>query len=68
MLGLHSAFPIPLKLSDQEHGNDSVSDDNNNSKTPGRLIPASPKDCDNFLLININKNTNNAADRKVCVS
>ena len=25
---------------------------------------ATPKDCDNFVLTNINKNTKNAADRK----
>ena len=29
-----------------------------------RLIPATPKYCDDFQLKNINKNTKNAADKK----
>ena len=68
--GQHSAFPIFLELPEQEHedGNDSVSDNNINLMTQERFKPATLKDCDNFQVTNINKNTNNAADRKVCVS
>ena len=65
-MGKRSAFPISLKLSMQKHedGNDSISDDNNNSTAQVRFIPARPKDCGNFLLTNINKNMKKAADRK----
>ena len=54
----HSAFPISLELYMQKHedGIDSVSDDDNNSTAQERFIPATPKDCGNFLLTNINKN------------
>ena len=68
--GQHSTFPNFLELSKEEHkdGNDSVSDNNNNLMAQERFIPATPKDYDNFLLTSINKNTNNAAERKVCVN
>ena len=63
------AIPISLELSEQEHdnGNDSAK---NNSTAQERFIhvTATQKDCDNFLLTNINKKTKNAADRRVCVS
>ena len=35
-----------------------VSGDNNNLTAKERFITATPKDCDNFLLTNINKNRN----------
>ena len=67
--GQHSDFWISLELSEQEHEdvNDSVSDNNNYLTAKERFITATPKDCDNFLLTNINKNTKNGADRKVFV-
>ena len=66
--GQHSAFPISLDLSEQGHEDGNNSGDNNDSMAQELCIPATPKDCDSFPLTNINKNMNNADDRKFGVS
>ena len=68
--GQHSAFPISLEFSKQEHedGNDSVSDYDNNSMAQERFILTRLKRTLTIFYWQIFKETNNAVDRRVCVS